>query len=122
MKTTGLLADADYAAIGAALDSFRLAAADAAADPCQRSPQSIATRYLLDTPGLAAGVLALLDTPVVTEGEGAPQALLTALLWLLAGGQTLSPFGRRLLTACILRLDHDAILAELAEGGDGEAA
>ena len=122
-REPSILTDADFAAIGAALDAFQHAAGEAAtAGPCGRSPACIVAAYFRDSPPLRAGVLTLLDTPAAREDAAGLAALLAALIFALADGQRLSPFGRRLLVASILRLDFAAIVAELAEGGDGEAA
>lgn len=123
-SSTGVLSDADFANIGAALDAFQRAAGEAAgAGPCGRTPACIVAAYLRDTPGLAAGLVALLDAPPAREDADGQAALLAALVFALCDGQRLSPFGQRFLTAAILRLDFAAIVAELVEGGgDDEAA
>ena len=120
-----ILTDTDYANIDHALGAFRLAAAEAAVDPCHRSPQCLVTRELREVPGLAAGLSALMDTHATREWEDGPEALLVAFLWLLCEGQALSTLGQRFLTASILQLDLAALLAVILGeegGGDDEGA
>ena len=119
MKTTGILSEGDFQAIAGALDSFHQAAADAAADPCHRSPQCLVSTYLRDTPGLGSGLAALMDTEATREREDGPEALLVAFLWLLMEGQALSTLGQRFLTASILQLDLAALLAAILDGEGG---
>ena len=112
------LSDADYGAIGAALEAFRQAAAGAAADPCWRSPQCVVEQYITDTPRLCPGLAVFMDTPVTRERQDGPETLRVAFLWLLMEGQALSPLGQRFLTASILTLDL-AALVELIRNGEG---